>query len=114
MPDNPNKEIHTLEVNGIKYLMIANAAGFATCINLIKEYKDNLNLRGLGIFITLFGTGLVLAAIAYAAALAERSYSISNDAEKQGGFSKSSVPAGFSLVIFCTAIVLLMSRLAHL
>jgi hypothetical protein len=42
-------------------LMVGHAAGLVTCLTLIKDYKDNPQLKGLGTFIVLFGVGLVIA-----------------------------------------------------
>jgi hypothetical protein len=46
-------------------LMIAHAAGLVTCLTLVKDYKAESpgQLKGLGLFIGLFGVGLVTAII---------------------------------------------------
>jgi hypothetical protein len=43
-------------------LMVGHAVGLVTCLTLIKDYKDNPQLEGVGIFIMLFGYGLIIAA----------------------------------------------------
>jgi hypothetical protein len=45
-------------------LMVGHAAGLVTCLTLMKDYKENPQLDGLGTFIALFGCGLVVAVIA--------------------------------------------------
>jgi len=37
----------------------------ATCVTLLKDYKDNAQLKGIGIFVVLFGIGLSAAIIAF-------------------------------------------------
>jgi Zn-dependent protease len=44
--------------------MVGHAAGLVTCLTLMKDFKDNPQLQGVGMFITLFGYGLILAVIA--------------------------------------------------
>ena len=46
-------------------LMVGHAAGLVTCLTLLKDYNAASPgpLRGLGIFILLFGVGLVIAVI---------------------------------------------------
>ena len=36
-------------------LMLGHAAGLVTCLTLMKDYKENSQLEGLGTFIALFG-----------------------------------------------------------
>jgi hypothetical protein len=48
-----NKALYTL--------MVGHAAGLVTCLTLIKDYKENPQLKGLGTFIALFGVGLIIA-----------------------------------------------------
>ena len=38
-------------------MMVAHAAGLVTCLTLIKDYKDNPPLRGVGVFISSSGSG---------------------------------------------------------
>jgi hypothetical protein len=46
-------------------LMVAQAAGLVTCLNLLKDYATSSEqLRGLPWLILLFGIGLVLAIVA--------------------------------------------------
>jgi K+-sensing histidine kinase KdpD len=45
----------------INTLMVGHAAGLVTCLTLIKDYHSTPQLKGLGLFIALFGVGLVCA-----------------------------------------------------
>ena len=49
---------------GLTTLMVAHAAGMVTCLTLIKDYKDTGPLKGIGVFVWLFGSGLVTAIVA--------------------------------------------------
>jgi hypothetical protein len=40
-------------------LILGHAAGLVTCLTLLKDYKD----QGLGVFIRLFGAGLIRAGL---------------------------------------------------
>jgi hypothetical protein len=44
-------------------LMVGHAAGLVTCLTLLKDYKDNSQLAGVGWFVVLFGYGLIIAAL---------------------------------------------------
>ena len=44
-------------------LMVGHAAGLVTCLTLLKDYKDNSQLEGVGWFVALFGYGLIIAAL---------------------------------------------------
>jgi hypothetical protein len=54
-------DIWDVLLKGVNYLLIAHAAGLVTCLTLLKDYKDNPQLKGLGGFIGLFGFGLIFA-----------------------------------------------------
>jgi hypothetical protein len=49
---------------GLNYLLIAHAAGLVACLTVLKDYSTNQQLRGIGIFVWLFGLGLVSAIVA--------------------------------------------------
>jgi hypothetical protein len=55
-------EVHLKALNS---LLIAHGAGLVTCLTLLKDYDANPRLKGIGWFITLFASGLVLAIAAY-------------------------------------------------
>jgi hypothetical protein len=62
--ESVNKALNTL--------MVGHAAGLVTCLTLLKDHKDNPQLKGLGWFITLFGLGLFLAVVSSAVWVAGR------------------------------------------
>jgi hypothetical protein len=80
------KQIIEFELDAIKYLLVSNAAGLITCITLVKDYKDNPNLHGIGTFVVLFGFGLVAGGFAYMFAMMERMY-VGVDASELKRFS---------------------------
>jgi hypothetical protein len=47
------------------YLFAAHAGGMIACLSVLKDYKDNLQLKGIGIFVALFGFGLIITALAF-------------------------------------------------
>jgi len=56
----------------VNNLMIAHAAGLVTCVTLLKDYKDNAQIKGIGLFVKLFGYGLTAAIVAFAILLLHR------------------------------------------
>jgi hypothetical protein len=56
------KDIWEALNKALNTLMVGHAAGLVTCLTLLKDYKDNSQLEGLGWFIVLFGYGLIVAA----------------------------------------------------
>jgi hypothetical protein len=59
------RDFWDVQAKVVNYLMIAHAAGLVTCVTLLKDYKDNPQLKGIGLFVVLFGIGLVAAIIAF-------------------------------------------------
>jgi hypothetical protein len=57
------KDAWDVNNKALNTLMVAHAAGLVACLTLLKDYKDNPQLKGLGLFIGLFGLGLVAAVI---------------------------------------------------
>ena len=67
------RDFWDVQVKGVNYLMIAHAAGLVTCVTLLKDYKDSsTQLKGIGIFVSLFGCGLILAITAFVQLLTQR------------------------------------------
>jgi hypothetical protein len=60
------KEWFDLEFKAVGYLLAAHAAGMIACLSVLKDYKDNPQLKGIGIFVILFGLGLIFTAFAFA------------------------------------------------
>ena len=46
-------------------LLIAHGAGLIGCLSQLKDYASDSNLKGIGIFISGFAVGFIVAAIAY-------------------------------------------------
>src|SRR5438045_3153573 len=59
------KEFHGVVTKAANYLLVANGAGLVATLSVIKDYKDTPQLKGMGIFIALFGIGLIAAIICY-------------------------------------------------
>jgi hypothetical protein len=52
---------------GANLLLVANAAGLAGCLSTLKDYNSTPMLKGIGLLIFLFGTGLMFATSGYIA-----------------------------------------------
>jgi hypothetical protein len=57
------KDLWEATNKALNALMVAHGAGLVTCLTLLKDYNaaSTGHLKGLGLFIALFGVGLVLA-----------------------------------------------------
>jgi hypothetical protein len=66
------KEHFDVEFRAVGYLLAANAAGLAGCITLLKDYAAVPQLKGIGFFIALFGTGFIFAVIGFIAITVHR------------------------------------------
>jgi hypothetical protein len=55
------KDFWDVNNRALNALMVAQAAGLVTCLTLLKDYDDKPQLKGVGVFIALFGLGLVAA-----------------------------------------------------
>jgi hypothetical protein len=56
-----------VEFKAVGYLLAANAAGLAGCVTLLKDYATVPQLKGIGVFICLFGLGFIFAVIGFVA-----------------------------------------------
>lgn len=54
-----------LEFKAVGYLLTAHGAGLVGCLAVLKDYATTPQLRGVGIFIACFGSGFILACIAF-------------------------------------------------
>jgi hypothetical protein len=63
------REVLDVQFKGVGYLLAANAAGLAGCITLLKDYATVPQLKGVGIFICLFGLGFISAVAAFLGAV---------------------------------------------
>jgi hypothetical protein len=77
-----------VELKATNYLMIAHAAGLVTCVTLLKDYKDNAQLKGIGLFVSLFGYGLTTAIIAFILLLTQRTLFLDTDVKQLRKFLK--------------------------
>jgi hypothetical protein len=59
------KEYFEVEFKSVGYLLTANAAGLAGCMTLLKDYSTTPELKGLGLFISMFGAGFLSAVIGF-------------------------------------------------
>jgi hypothetical protein len=66
------RDFWDVQVKAVNYLLIAHAAGLVTCVTLLKDYKDSGPLKGIGLFVVLFGCGLLAAIVASALLLLQR------------------------------------------
>ena len=70
MADTKPSREHAIEFHGVitkaaNYLLVANGAGLVGTLSVIKDYATTPQLKGMGIFIALFGIGLIAAIISY-------------------------------------------------
>lgn len=74
MPDvkpadkDATKDHYERTVKSANYLLVAHGAGLVGCLSALKDYANVPQLKGLGIFIVLFGVGLLGAIANYAIA----------------------------------------------
>jgi hypothetical protein len=59
------RESRELELKTISYLLVSHAAGLVACVSVLKDYNSVAQLRGLGVFIWIFGLGLIAAIVAF-------------------------------------------------
>ena len=76
-----NEKIYEFEVKISYYLMVAHSAGIVTSLTLLKDYKGNEALVGIGKFIAVFGVGLIFAILSYLLLAIE--YSLDEDNNKE-------------------------------
>jgi hypothetical protein len=61
------RDFYDHELKNANYLLVAHGAGLIGCLSVLKDYSATGQLKGIGVFIALFATGLLLAAMATAA-----------------------------------------------
>jgi len=54
-----------LEFKAAGYLLTAHGAGLVGCLAVLKDYASTPQLKGVGLFVACFGTGFILACIAF-------------------------------------------------
>jgi len=111
------KEHFDVEFKAVGYLLAANAAGLAGCVTLLKDYATVPQLKGIGIFICLFGLGFILAVIGFIALTIHRQTWLG---AFLGGRSKeanpvlyaigATVPNVLSGLLLCAAVLLMIGK----
>jgi predicted Kef-type K+ transport protein len=59
------KEEHDRTFKIAGYILAGHAAGTIACISVLKDYKTTPELKGIGVFIVIFGLGLITSCLAY-------------------------------------------------
>jgi hypothetical protein len=59
------KDHYESQIKSANYLLVAHAAGLIGCLSVLKDYATTPQLKGMGIFIILFGIGLLGAILNY-------------------------------------------------
>lgn len=54
-----------LESKALNYLLVANGAGLAGCLTVLKDYANVPQVHGVGILIVVFAVGLVLGTLSF-------------------------------------------------
>jgi len=115
------KEHFDVEFKAVGYLLAANAAGLAGCITLLKDYATAPQLKGIGIFICLFGLGFIFAVVGFIAITFHRQAWLGMFLD--GRFAEANpmlyalvalVPNLLSCLLLCGAIALMIGRFAWL
>lgn len=50
---------------GANLLLVAHGAGLIGCVSILKDYNTTPTLRGVGMLVFIFGTGLMMAIVGY-------------------------------------------------
>jgi hypothetical protein len=99
-------------------LMVAHAAGLVACLTLLKDYKDNPQLKGLGLFVGLFGLGLVAAIISAVLLLIARTQYLSVPRARESNYRPMMrtfiALAHISVVLLIFAVLLAVYRFSAL
>jgi hypothetical protein len=59
------KDHYDQNLKAANYLFVAHGAGLIGCLSILKDYKTTPELRGIGIFVLLFGIGFIGAILNY-------------------------------------------------
>jgi hypothetical protein len=108
-------------IKAIQLLMIANGAALAASLTLLKDYDTTAKYKGIGTFITLFGSGFIaaLAAFVWASHLRLNMYDLMFQRplkEKRSNWSLwlAGLFAGASMIMLMTAVFLIIARFKSL
>lgn len=113
---------HDYEFKMTSYLLAGHGAGMIACLAALKDYNDIPQLHGIGVFIILFGAGLILSAVAFAllTAAIDADYRFSALYQDEAEAHGYKLHIGYSLVVagaaisFVTAVGLGMYRFGGL
>jgi hypothetical protein len=111
------KEHFDIGFKAVGYLLAANAAGLAGCMTLLKDYATVPQLKGIGVFIFLFGLGFICAVVGFVAITIHRQAwlgAFGGNRKKEaspmlyaiGAFT----PNAISCLLLCSAVALMMGR----
>jgi len=104
------------------YLLAAHAAGLAGCLTVLKDYANTPQLRGLGIFVMLFGVGLIAAILNYISLVFARGIAVNvqtgqtilHEPTRDFVANVHLIAVGLSLLALLIAIITLMVKFASL
>jgi hypothetical protein len=104
------------------YLFAAHGAGLAGCLSVLKDYNPESQLRGLGIFVVIFGFGFIGAILNYIGLFFARILTVNAIFEEKEIHQPSEtvvgwihfIGLGIALLTLFGAVIGLMFRFAHL
>jgi hypothetical protein len=104
------------------YLLVGHSAGLVGCLSVFKDYQNVPELKGVGLFILLFGTGLLTAVMLYGSILIGRmellraihSTKPPTGLAARAAYWCSVVGVWISVAAFVYAVVVVMYRFASL
>jgi hypothetical protein len=110
-------EVHFKSAN---YLIAAHAVGLVGCLTALKDYAASPQLKGVGIFVVLFGVGLLASILNYIALVLARSVAFrpherpSDEATEKFLQRIHLSSVAIALLMLVTAIIVVMVRFAGL
>jgi hypothetical protein len=118
--DDLTKDHYDNHFKSANYLLAAHAAGLIGCLSVLKDYNSTPQLKGLGVFVVLFGIGLIAAIVNYIAVFLARATVMNvKDYDPDGPTTKFLMglhlcALAVALVALIVAIVILIFRFASL
>jgi len=116
MNDYSMKDHYDIHFKNANYLLAAHAVGLVGCLQVLKDYNSTPQLRGIGIFVVLFGVGLLAAIANYIVAVLSRATAMGNNDEATIKFllPLHFCAVGVALATLVVAIIILIYRFAGL
>jgi hypothetical protein len=104
---------------GLTGLLVGNATGIVACLTLLRDYETAPRLKGLGIFIWLFGIGLLFAIGAAVAMVWLRPKYLNGEMElakpKLRWETRGLITlAGLSALCVASAVIIAIGKFGHL